>query len=491
LYGIYSFGQNVTELLGLSPSYLFQLECLTRILNPEQGNVLRDHIEYDPDSASLNDGGPRVFLLSGFGELGSEDTDVDQDSPDIGARRRQWSCWIAAHRPNQPTWDEIDENNNPSGPRDLIVLEFELERDIYNPLTRTSQPAQTCEPDMRESSSETSLIREHEGLGTGTGDVSVNIGCPINTQGTPRRPTVPGRAKKMVDMAARVALGCSPTRRSTRFISAQSARFPPDAPLPMGLEGLNMEPSADEVLESTTNHARPIRALGRQGRRRQRFGHDIGNTPRLRASKERSDSRTPMRDLGMTDIVAVLAQINGQLGDAPDLETLFKVTIGIVQDLSSFHRVMIYQFDEDFNGRVVAELVEDGITTDLFKGLMFPAGDIPPQARELYRINKIRLLYDRGQATARMICKSRADLAHPLDMTHCYLRAMSPIHIKCEFTGPELALIRRSGEYESEVVDVDLDCGTWKALGSDRVPLLWSTWNEGFTPSQATYAHHF
>jgi light-regulated signal transduction histidine kinase (bacteriophytochrome) len=33
-------------------------------------------------------------------------------------------------------------------------------------------------------------------------------------------------------------------------------------------------------------------------------------------------------------------------------------------------------------------------TIDLYKGLHFPASDIPAQARELYKINKVRLLYD-------------------------------------------------------------------------------------------------
>jgi light-regulated signal transduction histidine kinase (bacteriophytochrome) len=120
-----------------------------------------------------------------------------------------------------------------------------------------------------------------------------------------------------------------------------------------------------------------------------------------------------------------------------------------VKDLSGFHRVLIYQFDESFNGRVIAELVDRGKSKDLYKGLMFPAEDIPPQARELYRINKVRILYDGGQTTARLVLKDRADLASPLDMTHSYLRAMSPIHIKCRSLSLSLPLTPRFGEYAS------------------------------------------
>jgi light-regulated signal transduction histidine kinase (bacteriophytochrome) len=79
---------------------------------------------------------------------------------------------------------------------------------------------------------------------------------------------------------------------------------------------------------------------------------------------------------------------------------------------------------------VVAELVDPNVTIDLYKGLHFPASDIPAQARELYKINKVRLLYDRDQVTSRLVCRTVEDLETPLDMTHAYLRAMSPIHIK-------------------------------------------------------------
>lgn len=66
----------------------------------------------------------------------------------------------------------------------------------------------------------------------------------------------------------------------------------------------------------------------------------------------------------------------------------------------------------------------------VYRGLHFPASDIPKQARDLYLINKIRVLYDRDQKTARLVCRTMEDAATPLDLKHSYLRAMSPIHIK-------------------------------------------------------------
>jgi light-regulated signal transduction histidine kinase (bacteriophytochrome) len=69
-------------------------------------------------------------------------------------------------------------------------------------------------------------------------------------------------------------------------------------------------------------------------------------------------------------------------------------------------------------------------STDIYRGLHFPSTDIPKQARELYLINKIRVLYDRDQKPARLICRTFEDAQIPLDLKHSYLRAMSPIHLK-------------------------------------------------------------
>lgn len=126
----------------------------------------------------------------------------------------------------------------------------------------------------------------------------------------------------------------------------------------------------------------------------------------------------------------LMTQIQDQLADATNLKTFLKVLVGVVKELTGYHRVVVYQFDASQNGKVVAELVDPAHTTDLFYGLHFPATDIPKQARELYKISKTRLIYDRDLEAARLVGRTVDDLKVPLDMTYCYLRAMSPIHLK-------------------------------------------------------------
>ncbi|KAL1982108.1 hypothetical protein VTN96DRAFT_1763 [Rasamsonia emersonii] len=179
-----------------------------------------------------------------------------------------------------------------------------------------------------------------------------------------------------------------------------SGQTTPDTPS----DTMGIEPTPEELAASTVNVSRPLRMLRNARRRR-------GEAAAMK-------------------VFNILSQIQEQLSAAPTLDVLLNTAIGLVKELTGFHRVMIYQFDSSWNGMVVAELVDPRATKDLYKGLHFPASDIPKQARELYKINKVRLLYNRDLITARLVCRTVKDLESPLDMTHAYLRAMSPIHLK-------------------------------------------------------------
>ncbi|KAM3079473.1 hypothetical protein ACMFMG_005898 [Clarireedia jacksonii] len=167
---------------------------------------------------------------------------------------------------------------------------------------------------------------------------------------------------------------------------------------------LNSNPTPEEFNESTVVSSKPLRVL--------------------RNARKRKGEAAAM------EVFNIMSQVQEQLAAAPDLELFLKILVGVVKELTGFHRVMIYQFDAAYNGRVVTELVDPKATKDLYKGLNFPASDIPKQARDLYKINKVRLLYDRDMETARLVCRSTEELERPLDLSFSYLRAMSPIHIK-------------------------------------------------------------
>lgn len=174
---------------------------------------------------------------------------------------------------------------------------------------------------------------------------------------------------------------------------------PPSSEAPEPPEDtLHNNPSQEEYAESTSISSKPLRVL--------------------RSARKRKGEAAAM------EVFNIMSQVQEQLASAPNLEKFLKILVGVVKELTGFHRVMIYQFDAAFNGRVVTELVDPRATKDLYKGLNFPASDIPRQARDLYKVNKVRLLYDRDLETARLVCRSVEDLERPLDLSFSYLRAM-------------------------------------------------------------------
>lgn len=95
-----------------------------------------------------------------------------------------------------------------------------------------------------------------------------------------------------------------------------------------------------------------------------------------------------------------------------------------VRDFIGFDRVMVYRFDPDLSGNVIAEARRTDLESYL--GLHYPASDIPKQARELFRKSKLRLMPDLRYAPVPVVPPAR----EPLDMSYCVTRSVSPIHVE-------------------------------------------------------------
>ncbi|NHC15118.1 SpoIIE family protein phosphatase [Motilibacter sp. E257] len=117
-----------------------------------------------------------------------------------------------------------------------------------------------------------------------------------------------------------------------------------------------------------------------------------------------------------------------ELNRATALQELYDLTAHSVKALTGFDRVMIYRYDADYNGEVVAEAREPEL--EPFLGLHYPASDIPRQARELYEKNWIRLIDDVGYVPSPISPTLNPLTGRPLDLTYSTLRSVSPIHVE-------------------------------------------------------------
>ena len=117
-----------------------------------------------------------------------------------------------------------------------------------------------------------------------------------------------------------------------------------------------------------------------------------------------------------------------ELNRASSLPELYEVAAAEVRRLTGFDRVMVYRFDPDHNGEVVAEARRADLNA--FRGLHYPATDIPAQARALYERNWIRLISDIGYTPSPLVPTLNPVTGAPLDLTHASLRSVSPIHVE-------------------------------------------------------------
>ena len=122
-----------------------------------------------------------------------------------------------------------------------------------------------------------------------------------------------------------------------------------------------------------------------------------------------------------------LQPILRQLERSDDLLELCQQAADRLRDLLGFDRVMVYRFQADESGAVIAESVEEGY--DSFHGLRYPRTDIPQQARRLYLRNRFRIISDTLAEPVPIEPQIRAE-GEPLDLSMSTLRAVSPIHIE-------------------------------------------------------------
>ncbi|MCX6108906.1 MAG: ATP-binding protein [Proteobacteria bacterium] len=113
------------------------------------------------------------------------------------------------------------------------------------------------------------------------------------------------------------------------------------------------------------------------------------------------------------------------IGRQQSLDEVVSCLPGLVKELTGYDRVMVYQFEEDAHGAVVAEAKNEDLEPLL--GLHYPATDIPVQARALYKQNLIRMISDVNYAPVAVV--SAANLG-PLDLTMSHLRSISPMHVQ-------------------------------------------------------------
>jgi len=114
--------------------------------------------------------------------------------------------------------------------------------------------------------------------------------------------------------------------------------------------------------------------------------------------------------------------------EASEVSAFLQATAEAVRAETGFDRVMVYRFQPDNSGVVIAEARDEEL--EPYLGQRYPASDIPKQARDLYLRNRIRSIPDARYTPAPLIPALNSVTGKPLDLTFSTLRSVSPIHLE-------------------------------------------------------------
>ncbi len=128
------------------------------------------------------------------------------------------------------------------------------------------------------------------------------------------------------------------------------------------------------------------------------------------------------------DLSGTLAPALERIRTAGSLRALCDDAALLFQQRTGYDRVMVYRFDEQGHGEVFSERHVPGLESYL--GNRYPASDIPQMARRLYERQRVRVLVDVGYQPVPLEPRLSPLTGHELDMSGCFLRSMSPIHLQ-------------------------------------------------------------
>lgn len=116
-----------------------------------------------------------------------------------------------------------------------------------------------------------------------------------------------------------------------------------------------------------------------------------------------------------------------QLEVGASLTQFFQIIVQEVRKVTGFDRVMLYRFDQDNHGEVMAE--DKAPEMESYMGLHFPESDIPEPARRMFVSNWIRTIPDATAEPIDLYPPLNPQTHQPTDLTLSILRSPFPCHL--------------------------------------------------------------
>jgi two-component system, chemotaxis family, sensor kinase Cph1 len=163
-------------------------------------------------------------------------------------------------------------------------------------------------------------------------------------------------------------------------------------------------------------HSDPVR-VDVEGEAYDAIVHEVGD--RVIVELERHADR---EDFPSTSVMGAIRA----LGEVDSADELRQLAAEELRAITGFDRVMVYRFFPDGHGEVAGESAAEGM--EAYRGLRFPASDIPQQARSLYITKLSRTIGSTTDPGLGLLSSDEG--GEPLDLSDAELRAVSPHHLE-------------------------------------------------------------
>lgn len=128
------------------------------------------------------------------------------------------------------------------------------------------------------------------------------------------------------------------------------------------------------------------------------------------------------------DVFHQVKYIIEKIDTAESINEVCRFAAAELKAVTGFDKVMLYTFDSEWNGTVMAEEMEKGM--EKYIGLKFPASDIPRQARQMYMINPYRFIPTRDYTPVRLYPVINPITHTFIDLSGCNLRSVAAVHLE-------------------------------------------------------------
>ena len=127
-------------------------------------------------------------------------------------------------------------------------------------------------------------------------------------------------------------------------------------------------------------------------------------------------------ELSFSSFQALAGEAIAKMQSTSNLTEFLHLVAEQIREITEFDRVMVYQFDHNKAGSVVAEAKREDLSPYL--GLHYPATDIPEQARELYTRCLLRFIPDLQAQTVKLVPIENPTTHQPLDLSLSILEVL-------------------------------------------------------------------